>query len=86
MDYLSNYLESNKDNLVVEEIMKKFNLSVSTVYRHLRMRGLKPKKERDEKRLIEINKMRSEGKTYREIGKAYNISRQRVEQLINGHN
>jgi len=86
MDYLSDYLESNKDNLVVEEIMKKFNLSVSTVYRHLRMRGLKPKKERDEKRLIEINKMRSEGKTYREIGKAYNISRQRVEQLINGHN
>ena len=86
MDYLSDYLESNKDNLVVEEIMKKFNLSVSTVYRQLRARGLKPKKDRNEKRLIEINKMRSEGKTYREIGKAYNISRQRVEQLINGHN
>jgi DNA-directed RNA polymerase sigma subunit (sigma70/sigma32) len=50
------------------------------------MMGVKPKKNHSDKRLNDINKLRSEGKTYQEIGNIYGISRQRVEQIINGHN
>jgi DNA-binding CsgD family transcriptional regulator len=80
------FIEENKNNINVKEIAEKFNLSVPTVYRHLRMVGVKPKKNRSDKRLNDINKLRSEGKTYQEIGNIYGISRQRVEQIINNHN
>ena len=83
---LDNYIEENKNNIDIKEIANKFNISVPTIYRHLRMFGVKPKKNHSDKRLNEINKLRSEGKTYQEIGNIYGISRQRVEQIINGHN
>lgn len=86
MNNLDIYIEENKNNIIVKEIAEKFNLSVPTVYRHLRMVGIKPKKNHLDKRLNDINKLRSEGKTYQEIGDIYGISRQRVEQIINGHN
>lgn len=83
---LDNYIEENKNNIDIKEIANKFNISVPTIYRHLKMMGVKPKKNHSDKRLNEINKLRSEGKTYQEIGNIYGISRQRVEQIINGHN
>ena len=85
MNNLDIYIEENKDNINIEEIVKKFNISIPTVYRHLRMKGVKPKKNHSNERLNEIYKLRSEGKTYQEIGNIYGISRQRVEQIINGH-
>ena len=86
MNNLDIYIEENKNNLNIKEMVEKFNLSVPTVYRHLRMMNVKPKKNHSDKRLAEINKLRSEGKTYQEIGNVYGISRQRVEQIINQHN
>ena len=83
---LDDYIEENKNNIDIKEVAKRFNLSIPTVYRHLRMVGVKPKKNHSDKRLNDINKLRSEGKTYQEIGNIYGISRQRVEQIINGHN
>ena len=83
---LDNYIEENRNNINVKEIVEKFNLSVPTVYRHLRMMGVKPKKNHSDKRFNDINRLRNEGKTYQEIGNIYGISRQRVEQIINGHN
>ena len=83
---LDNYIEENKNNIDIKEIANKFNISVPTIYRHLKMMGVKPKKNHSDKRLNEINKLRSEGKTYQEIGNIYGISRQRVEQIINNHN
>ncbi len=83
---LDTYIEENKNNINIKEIAEKFNLSIPTVYRHLRMMGVKPKKNHSDKRLNDINKLRSEGKTYQEIGNIYGISRQRVEQIINNHN
>ena len=80
------FIEENKNNINVKEIAEKFNLSIPTVYRHLRMVGVKPKKNHSDERLSNINKLRSEGKTYQENGNIYGISRQRVEQIINGHN
>ena len=85
MNDLDIYIEENKNNINIEEIVKKFNISVPTVYRHLRIKGVKPKKNHSNERLNEICKLRSEGKTYQEIGDVYGISRQRVEQIINGH-
>ena len=86
MNNLDIYIEENKDNVNIKEIAEKFNLSIPTIYRHLRMLGVKPKKNHSDKRLNDINKLRGEGKTYQEIGDIYGISRQRVEQIINGHN
>lgn len=86
MNNLDIYIEENKDNINIKEIAEKFNLSIPTIYRHLRMLGVKPKKNHSDKRLNDINKLRSEGKTYQEIGDIYGISRQRVEQIINEHN
>ena len=80
------FIEENKNNINVKEIAEKFNLSIPTVYRHLRMKGVKPKKNHSNERLNEICKLRSGGKTYQEIGNIYGISRQRVEQIINNHN
>lgn len=82
---LDTYIEENKNNINIKEIADKFNLSIPTIYRHLRMMEVKPKKNHSDKRLNDINKLRSEGKTYQEIGNIYGISRQRVEQIINGH-
>lgn len=82
---LDTYIEENKNNINIKEIADKFNLSIPTIYRHLRMMRVKPKKNHSDKRLNDINKLRSEGKTYQEIGNIYGISRQRVEQIINGH-
>ena len=37
------FIEENKNNINVKEIAEKFNLSIPTVYRHLRMMNVKPK-------------------------------------------
>lgn len=79
---LDNYIEENKSNISIEEIVKKFNLSVPTVYRHLRMHNVKPRKDKQNSRKKEIMKLRDSGMTYAEIGKHYNVSRQRIEQII----
>ena len=83
---IDEYMNANKDNLKIEELCTKFNLSTPTVYRHLRMNGLKVKKERSTTRMEEMKKLRGEGKTYQEIANIYHVSRQRVEQIINEHN
>ena len=83
---LDKYIEENKSNITIDEIVKKFNISIPTVYRHLRLKGIKPKKTKNTKRFDEINQMRKEGKTYQEIGNIYGISRQRVEQIIHEYN
>ena len=48
------FIEENKNNINVKEIAEKFNLSIPTVYRHLRMVGVKPKKNHSDKRLNEF--------------------------------
>jgi DNA-binding CsgD family transcriptional regulator len=83
---LDNYIADENNVMDVNEIAKKFNVSIPTVYRHLRAKGVKPKKIRFNQRTDDIGKLRAEGKTYQEIGEIYGISRQRVEQIINGHN
>lgn len=85
---LDEYIDKNKGNanFSIQEIAKETKASVPTIYRHLKMKGVKPKRVYFDKRIEEINKMRSEGKTYQEIGNIYGISRQRVEQIINGYN
>ena len=83
---IDEYMNANKDNLKIEDLCEKFNLSTPSVYRHLRMNGLKVNKTKKDSRLNEIKKLREEGKTYQEIGNMYNISRQRVEQIIHGYN
>ena len=83
---IDEYMNANKDNLKIEELCTKFNLSVPTVYRHLRMNGLKVKKNKNTNRMEEMRKLRNEGKTYQEIGNTFGMSRQRVEQIIHGHN
>ena len=83
---IDEYILANKENLKIEDLCEKFNLSIPTVYRHLRMNGAKVKKEKNTHRMEEMQKLRDEGKTYEEIGKIYGISRQRVEQIIHNHN
>lgn len=87
-DYMNidEYMNANKDNLNIENLCKKFNISAPTVYRHLRMNGLKVNKVKNDSRLNEMQKLRNEGKTYQEIGDMYKLSRQRVEQIIHGYN
>ena len=82
---IDEYMIQNKDNLKIEELCKQFDVSVPTVYRHLRMHNLKVKKEKNTERMEEMCRLRDEGKTYNEIGKIYGISRQRVEQIIHGY-
>ena len=83
---IDEYMNANKDNLKIEELCTKFNLSIPTVYRHLRMNGLKVKKNKNNNRMKEMQKLRNEGKTYEEIGNMYGLSRQRIEQIVKGHN
>lgn len=83
---IDEYMNANKDNLNIENLCKKFNISAPTVYRHLRMNGLKVNKVKNDSRLNEMQKLRNEGKTYQEIGDMYKLSRQRVEQIIHGYN
>lgn len=83
---LDDYISDKSNDMDVNEIAKKFKVSIPTVYRHLRAKGVKPKKNHINKRVNDINVLRAEGKTYQEIGEIYGISRQRVEQIINGHN
>lgn len=83
---IDEYMNANKDNLNIESLCKKFNISAPTVYRHLRMNGLKVNKVKNDSRLNEMQKLRNEGKTYQEIGDMYKLSRQRVEQIIHGYN
>ena len=73
MKDIDNYILSEK-NLSIETLMKKFNVSISTAYLHLRKNNVKLKKsnERNEK----IKQYVQEGKTYESIGKLYGISRQ----------
>ena len=83
---IDEYIKANKDNLTIESLSKMFNISVPTVYRHLKMNGAKVKKDKNLKRTEEIKKLRGEGKTYEEIGAIFGVSRQRVEQIYKGHN
>jgi len=83
---IDEYMIANKDNLTIEGLCEKFNVSIPTVYRHLQMNKLKVKKEKNISRMEEIRKLRNEGKTYQEIGDAFGISRQRAEQIAKGHN
>ena len=81
---LDEYIDMNSDNISINELCEKINLSVPTVYRHLRVKGVKIK--RNDSRLEKINELRKEGKTYQEIGESFGLSRQRIEQLIHGYN
>ena len=81
---LDEYIDMNSDNISINELCEKFYLSVPTVYRHLRVKGVKIK--RNDSRLEKINELRKEGKTYQEIGESFGLSRQRIEQLIHGYN
>lgn len=83
---LDEYIEMHKEeSMDVRKIAEMYKLSVPSVYRHLQKKGLKAKKFNHDKRLEEMKQMRNEGKTYQEIGNTFNISRQRVEQILNGH-
>lgn len=86
MNDLDEYILKNKDSIDVNELVEKFGLSVPTVYRHLSILNVKPSKNRNNQRREEFKALKDEGKTYQEIGNIYGISRQRVEQIINGHN
>ena len=83
---IDEYIKANSDNLKIETLVEKFNVSVPTVYRHLRMNGAKVKKDKNLQRTEEMKQLRNEGKTYQEIADVYNMSRQRVEQILHGHN
>ena len=83
---IDEYMLANKDNLTIESLCEKFNVSIPTVYRHLQMNGLKVKKEKNVERTMEMKKLRDEGKTYQEIADMYGMSRQRVEQIVHDHN
>lgn len=83
---IDEYIKANSDNLKIETLSEMFHVSIPTVYRHLRMNGAKVKKDKNLQRTIEMKKMREEGKTYQEIADKYNMSRQRIEQIIHDHN
>ena len=83
---IDEYIKANSDNLKIETLVEKFNVSVPTVYRHLRMNGAKVKKDKNLQRTEEMKQLRNEGKTYQEIADQYGMSRQRVEQIIHDHN
>ena len=83
---IDEYIKENSDNLKIETLVEKFNVSVPTVYRHLRMNGAKVKKDKNLQRTEEMKQLRKDGKTYQEIADIYNMSRQRVEQIIHDHN
>ena len=83
---IDEYIKANSDNLKIETLVEKFNVSVPTVYRHLRMNGAKVKKDKNLQRTEEMKQLRKDGKTYQEIADIYNMSRQRVEQIIHDHN
>ena len=83
---IDEYIKANSDNLKIETLVEKFNVSVPTVYRHLRMNGAKVKKDKNLQRTEEMKQLRNEGKTYQEIADKYGMSRQRVEQIIHDHN
>ena len=83
---IDEYMLANADNLTIEDLCEKFNVSIPTVYRHLRMLGLKVKKDKNSQRTMEIKKLRNdEGRTYQEIADMYGISRQRVEQIVHDY-
>ena len=82
---LAQYITENINNLNYAEVCEKFDVSVPTIYRYMHLLNLKRDKGND-KRLEQIKKMRSEGKTYEEIGAKFNVSRQRIEQIFHGYN
>jgi DNA-binding CsgD family transcriptional regulator len=83
---IDEYIKANSDNLTIEVLCEKFDVSIPTVYRHLRMNGAKVKKDKNLQRTEEMKKLRDEGKTYQEIADMYGVSRQRAEQIIHDHN
>ena len=83
---IDEYIKANFDNLTIEVLCEKFDVSIPTVYRHLRMNGAKVKKDKNLQRTEEMKKLRDEGKTYQEIADMYGVSRQRAEQIIHDHN
>lgn len=83
---IDEYIKANSDNLTIEVLCEKFDVSIPTVYRHLKMNGAKVKKDKNLQRTEEMKKLRDEGKTYQEIADMYGVSRQRAEQIIHDHN
>lgn len=82
---IDEYMKENADNLNMEVLCEKFNVSIPTVYRHLKMNGLKIKKMKNLDRNNEMINMRNEGLTYQEIANKFGISRQRVEQIFHDY-
>jgi DNA-binding CsgD family transcriptional regulator len=82
---INEYIKTT-ENLTIADVCEKFNVSVPTVYRYLKMNGIKIKKDKNIKRTEEIKKLRSEGKTYQEIADMYKVSRQRIEQIVHDYN
>ena len=83
---IDEYIKANSDNLTIEVLCEKFDVSIPTVYRHLKMNGAKVKKDKNLQRTEEMKKLSDEGKTYQEIADMYGVSRQRAEQIIHDHN
>lgn len=83
---IDEYIKANSDNLTIEVLCEKFDVSIPTVYRHLKMNGAKVKKDKNLQRTEEMKKLRDDGKTYQEIADMYGVSRQRAEQIIHDHN
>lgn len=82
---IDEYMKENADNLNMEVLCEKFNVSIPTVYRHLRMNGVKIKKIKNLDRNNEMINMRNEGKTFQEIANKFGISRQRAEQIVHDY-
>ena len=84
---LDEYLVSDDKVLDVEAIAEQYNVSVPTVYRHMKMNGVKIHQEKAKIRRDEMTKLyEKENMTYQQIGEKYGLSRQRVEQIIHGYN
>ena len=77
------YLIKN-NNTDINKLVSDLGLkSKTTIYRYMKSNGIHSlKKAKPNQRNVEIKKLRNEGKTYQEIASLYNISKQRVEQII----
>ena len=79
---LKEYMK-NVEYCNVDEVAEKFGVSIPTIYRYMKSNGIHSlKKAKPNQRNVEIKKLRNEEKTYQEIASLYNISKQRVEQII----
>ena len=54
---IDEYIKANSDNLTIEVLCEKFDVSIPTVYRHLQMNGAKVKKDKNLQRTEEMKKI-----------------------------